>query len=242
MNTRVRLGYIVPFIDGNFKTTGFTPDRVASRFDIDHDLNFQLQYAIPTFEVDVGWQGAGRVWLEYWELYYKGDFLSPSFEGVTWKNLKVPPGEIGIVDYRFRTIALNGRLDIPVLDFVTLQIVATTRYVHWETKMRVPKTGQKDEAHIDYLFPCIGPGFDVFVVDKVYVYGSVQWLDLELGFGKGEDVITHYREAHAGVRLELVETAHVGVEFYCLEVGLDNDRDSYRMRVIGPRIWVEVQF
>ncbi len=242
MNTKVRLGYIVPFIDGNFKVNGFTPDRVASRIDVNNDLSFKLQYCTPVFEVDVGWQGAGRVWIEYWELAYKADFLSPSFEGVTYKNLKVPSQEIGIVDYRFRTISLNGRLDIPVLDFVTLMIVATTRYVHWENEIRVPKTGQKDVANTDYIFPAIGPGVDVFVTDKIYVYGSVQWLDLDLGFGKKHNVITHYREAHGGLRLELLESAHIGVEFYILEVGLKNKRDSYRQRIIGPRIWVEVQF
>jgi len=240
MNTRVRLGYIVPWIDGNFKTTGFTPDHFPSRIDLANDLHLTLQYAIPAFEVDIGWPGAGRVWVEYWEADFKGDFLSQPFEGVTFKNLVVPTDEIGIVDYRFRTISLNGRLDIPVLDFVTLQLIATTRYVHWDTTVRVPKTGQKEQTNFDVIFPCIGPGVDVFIVDKVYFYGSLEWLDLS--FGGGHQLVYHYREAHAGIRLELIDAAHVGGEFFLLEVGLNSKRHSYRQRILGPRIWVEVQF
>jgi hypothetical protein len=240
MTTRIRLGYIVPFIDGNFKVTGFTPENAPTRFDLNNDLHLNLQYAIPTFELDVGWQGAGRVWIEYWEAVFTGDFVSPAFQGVAFKNLVIPPDEIGIVNYRFRTISLNGRLDIPLLDWLTLQVILTTRYIHWETRFRAPKLGLRDVSNFDVIIPAVGPGLDVFVVDKVYLYGSIEWLDIS--YGGGHNLVYHYREAHAGLRLELVEAAHIGVEYYLLEVGADDSRHSYRQRIMGPKVWLEAQF
>ncbi len=240
MTTRVRLGYIVPFIDGNFKVTGFTPENVPTRFDLNNDLHLNLQYAIPTFEIDVGWQGAGRVWIEYWEAVFTGDFVSPPFNGVAFKNLVIPPDEIGVVNYRFRTIALNGRLDIPVLDWVTLEIILTTRYVHFETRFRAPKLDSKEVSNYDVIIPGLGPGLDIFIVDKVYLYGSIEWLDVS--FGGPQNHVYHYRDVHGGVRLELIEQSHIGIEYYMLEVGAEDSRHSYRQRIMGPKVWVEVQF
>ena len=239
LNIKIRLSYIVPFIEGNFKVTGYTPDNFPSRLDLVHDLGLTLQYAIPAFEVDVGWPGAGRVWLEYWEAVFKGDFLSPDFLGVAFKNLVVPSDDVGIVEYSFRTIALNGRLDIPVLDWLTLEIIATTRYAHWNTTMRVPQIGAKEISNLDAIFPCIGAGFDLFIVDQIYAYGSVEYLDFSIF---GGSIVSHYTEIHGGLRLEFIQQAHVGAEFYMLEVGLNDSRHSYRQRILGPRIFVEVQF
>jgi hypothetical protein len=112
--------------------------------------------------------------------------------------------------------------------------------MHWETRFRAPKIDAKEVSNFDVIIPAVGPGFDIFIVDKVYLYGSVEWLDLS--YGGGHNLVYHYREAHAGVRLELVEAAHIGVEYYLLEVGAEDSRHSYRQRIMGPKVWVEVQF
>jgi hypothetical protein len=241
LNVKIRLSYIVPFIEGNFKVTGFTPGVPPSRLDLVHDLDLSLQYAIPAFEVDVGWPGAGRIWLEYWEADFNGNLISPPFEGVAFKNLVVPPDDVGIVDYRFRTISLNGRLDIPIVDWLTLELIVTGRYAHWQTTFRVPEIGAKEVANYDTILPALGPGFDFFIIEQIYAYGSLEWLDFSLGIG-GRSAVYHYTEIHGGLRVEIIQSAHFGLEFYMLEVGVTDDRHSYRQRILGPRVWVEVQF
>jgi hypothetical protein len=34
----------------------------------------------------------------------------------------------------------------------------------------------------------------------------------------------------------------VGVELYVLEIGVRSDRFEYYQRILGPRVWVGVQF
>lgn len=243
MGTKVRLGYVVPFLDGHFRVAS-PPPRFATEFDLQRDLDLHLAYAVPTFELELGWKGAGRVWAEYWEAQYHGSFLSPQPAEATFRNLVVPATEVAAVEYRFRTVAVRGAVEIPILDWVTLSLVGTTRYVHWFTKVRAPRQFQRQEANFDGIAPGIGPGVDVFITDKVYVYGDIAWLDFSLGglLGDKKGPEIHYREGHAGVRLELIEHAHVGVELYFLEVGIEDGRYDYRQRILGPRIWVEIQF
>jgi hypothetical protein len=225
--------------------TGAIMNPAPSTFDLQKDWDLHLDYAVPTFELELGWKGAGRVWAEYWEVSYEGDFLSPAPIEAVFRNLQVPATEVGVVDYRFRTVAVRGALDIPILDFITLSIIGTTRYVHWFTKVRAPRQFLRDEATLDAFLPGIGPGADVFVFDKVYLYGDITWLDISFAGilpGEKHGPKIKYREAHGGVRLELLEQAHVGVEFYLLETGVKDDRHNYNQRIMGPRIWVGISF
>ena len=106
--------------------------------------------------------------------------------------------------------------------------------------MREPISGLRDRENVDAYSPAFGAGVDMFVTDMVYIYGSVQWLDLPSGFLGGP--VLHYREVHGGARLEIVDHCMIGVEFYWLEVDVTAVRASYRQQMIGPRVWVGVQF
>ncbi|MBI3722926.1 hypothetical protein HY251_03070 [bacterium] len=237
LGTRVRLGYLLPFTDGSFKVSAYH-GAFANRFDFKRDVDLQPEFITPTFEAEVGWQGAGRVWVEYWEAHQKGEVIAPFESTLAYRNITIPRSDTARVSYQFRTVALHGSLDIPILDWVTLKITGTTRYAHFFTELRDRRIFLKDENNYDILIPGLGAGFDAFILDKIYVYGSLEWLD----FSFFNHAPIHYREALLGVRLELLEYAHLGVEFYGLEIGVTSPRSEYHQRVLGPRIWVGIQF
>jgi hypothetical protein len=240
MQFKVRLGYLVPFLEGNFKVSGGTPGILPTRLDLNSDLDLKLAYAIPTFEVELAWPNTARIWADYWEATWIGNFLSPGYDPTTFKNIMIPAYEVGTVNYNFRTIGAHAALEIPIVDFITLELIGTVRYVHYGTRLEAPRSGIRDRDNVDAYSPGIGAGADMFVTDMVYIYANVQWLDVSFGFIKGPAL--QYREVHAGARLEIVSHAMIGVEFYWLEVNVSSATDDYRQRMIGPRVWVGVEF
>ena len=82
----------------------------------------------------------------------------------------------------------------------------------------------------------------------ISVYGDVQWLDFRTStFGAEDKRLTFkYREWRAGVRLELVEHAHIMAEYYSIETlvreGFNENKEEYRQNLQGVRVQVAILF
>jgi hypothetical protein len=234
----VKLGYLYPFLEGNFRIKS-TYNSLATRLDLQKDLHIQPAYILPTFDLQFGWRSIGRVWFDYFEIQETGEFGRP-FEPTYYRNVVIPPNEVALATYGFRTIGLHGAMAIPILDFVTLELIATTRYVWFHSTVRAPRVPfTVDESHLEAIIPGLGPGFDLSLLDKLYLSGDFAWIDFSV---PKEHPLVHYREGHLGGRYELFDHLHIGAEVVWLEVDLQNSRFNYVQRVIGPRIWVAAVF
>jgi len=93
---------------------------------------------------------------------------------------------------------------------------------------------------MDIVFPSLGPGFDMFIFDKIFLFGEATWLDFTYN---NRNPVIRSRELHAGVRLELVEHAHIALEFLAVQLKVvKGHRREFNQQVVGPHIFVQIAF
>ena len=235
---QIHLGYLYPFLTGDHKiqASSLAP---GTRLDLQRDLHIEPRYILPTFEVQVGWSGIGRVWVDYFEMSYLGHF-GGTYTTTFYRNVIIPEDEVGLETYTFRTVGLHGSISIPVLDFITLELIFTTRYVYFYSQVKAPAVlGLRDEATLNTIIPGLGPGFEFFILDKFYAYGDLAWIDFTV---PQKRPLVHYREGHLGVRYEMFSNIHIGGEVVWLDVDIANYRINYHQDLIGPRFWIALAF
>lgn len=249
--TRVHLGYYVPRQTGFYRVDGSGEDEKGSHLDFDEDLNLTPIFLMPTFEIGLNWNNGGTVNLQYTEAKWTGAAVvdrDMRFEGKT-----IQRDELLITRFRFRSIALRGELDIPIADWLRAYIVTTQRYFKFETTMRLAKRNSRRifRAHdtLETIVPTIGLGVDVLIWNVISVYGEVQYLDFTTDlFGttsqsdeRGYE--SRYHDFRVGVRLELVEHAHVSVEYFGLELRSKlGNSEIYEQDLHGIRVEVSILF
>jgi hypothetical protein len=242
--TRVNLGYYVPFLfGGDIQLDGDDGEIKGSELDFGRDLDLQPVWLMPTFEVALSWANAGRLMIQYTEAEWVG-------EERMRRNLKIEEKIFRanrIIDsrYRFRTIALVGRLDIPIADWLSAWIVTTQRYVKYEARFKELPGERRVHNSLETFLPVIGIGLEAYVYDMITIYGDLQYLDFTTSMFGGEDNehVQRYREWKVGARLMLVEHAHVMVEFYSLETRVkERETDFYKQELQGVRVQVAILF
>lgn len=248
LNTRVVLGYwALPELSGRFVLDSRL-GQGGSRWSFRRTVDLNELLVLPTFEVTFGWQNAGAITLQYVEAQWEGEtqtFVPLRFEEQIFNN-----GTLLETRYRWRSIAVRGELDIPVLDWVSAKIVTTQRYVKHEVRVRgfSPTQAASERNSFEAIIPTIGAGADVLIWNVISVYGDVQWLDFRTStFGAEDKRLTFkYREWRAGVRLELVEHAHIMAEYYSIETlvreGFNENKEEYRQNLQGVRVQVAILF
>ncbi len=115
----------------------------------------------------------------------------------------------------------------------------------FESKIRSVQNGISDRNSVETLVPTVGLGLDVSIWQIISAYGDLQYLDFSLDWFGAKDGRWdyNYREWRLGVRLELVEHAHVLLEWYSLELTVEDGRqDRYKQSLMGPRIQVAILF
>lgn len=243
LQTRVQLGYWVADLRGKSKLDGFNNAQEGSNLSFRRVLELDPIFVLPTFEVHLSWANAGRVSVQYLEAGWDGE--TQTAVGRNIEEVFIEPGNILDTRYRFRSIALAGELHIPILDFATLRLMATTRYVyHWQKVRAFPK-GASVKNRVEGLIPVLGAGVDVYVWDMITIYGDMQWLDFRTSlFGGGDEQYEFgYREWRLGVRLELVEHAWIMLEWFHLETKvIEGGAEEYEQRLGGPRLQVAILF
>lgn len=243
LETRVQLGYWVTDLEGYVKVDGFGGTLEGSKLYFDRTLGLQQIFVVPTFEVHLAWQNAGRVSIQYFEGYWYGEQVST--KPLTYEENVIPPGSYLESRYRFRTIALAGELQIPLTDFLVGKLITTQRYVKFESKIRAIEQGISDRNSVETLVPTVGVGLDVLVWDMISAYGEFQYLDFTIDWFGAKDGRWdfRYQEWRLGVRLELVEHAHVMLEWYSLDLTVEDGRqDRYKQELQGPRLQVAILF
>jgi hypothetical protein len=247
LETRVNLGYWVPKLDGYIQVNGKgNPGQFGSKLSFNRVLGLEQLYVLPTFEVQLSWANAGAVSLQYFEAVWHGH----EFSGVprNFEEATISAGSFIDTTYHFRTIALAGALYIPLTDFLTGKIITTQRYVRYETNIRstfpTPVLVSRRNS-VETLIPTIGVGLDASIIQQIAVYGDIQWLDFTTDWAGASNTrwTYKYREWHLGVRLELVEHAHVSVEWFFLDTTvIDGGRERYTQTLQGPRVQVAILF
>lgn len=243
LQTRVQLGYWVPRLTGYAQVAGFDGERPGSQLSFRRVLQLDPAYVLPTFEVHLAWQNAGRVYAQYIENVWHGEAVTdvPRF----FEEAEFPAGAFIETRYRFRTIALGGELHIPISDFLTLRLITTQRYVKHEIRVRSVTQGISERNSVETFMPTIGGGIDIFIWNVISAYGDIQWLDVSTSLFGAVDPRWKYRyvEWRVGVRLELVQHAHLALELYSLDTTItDSGRDRYRQYLFGPRLQVAILF
>jgi hypothetical protein len=119
--------------------------------------------------------------------------------------------------------------------------------------MRVAKRGGRRifRAHdtLETIVPTIGLGVDVLIWNVISAYGEIQYLDFTTDlFGTASQsdergYESRYHEFRVGLRLELVEHAHVSVEYYGLELRSKlGNAEIYEQDLHGFRVEVSILF
>lgn len=243
LQTRVQLGYWVPDLRGYVKVDGFNDRVEGSKMYFDRVLDLEQIFVVPTFEVHLSWQNAGRISVQYFEAAWYGEEVTQVQR--QYEENTFPAGSFIESRYRFRTIALAGDLQIPLTDFLTARLITTQRYVRFESKLRSIQNQISDRNSVETLVPTVGVGLDVLIWDIISAYGEIQYLDFTLNwFGAKDDRWEFsYREWRIGVRLELVQHAHVMVEWFSLELTVEDGlSDRYKQDLQGPRLQVAILF
>ncbi len=235
--TRVRLGYYLPIVTGSSRVD--EGDQKGAKLNYENDLDLDPEFFVPTFEVALTWKNGGRIWIQYMEQVWQGERIN---EGAfDWDAGFYFPGELLDSRYRFRTIALGGAIDIPIVDYVTLSIITTQRYMKHELRIRGNLSSEKDS--FETLIPGLGAAAEVLIWGPIFAYGDIQWLDFRTNlFGTTEERSFKYREWRAGVRFELVEHSFVLVEWYSLQTIVKDDTDRYKQSFDGVRVQVSILF
>lgn len=242
--TRVRLGYYVPDLRGFVKLDTFDDRTAGSELSFTRTFDLDPILVLPTFEVSFFWENAGGIYVQYMEAGWQGEMQT--FSPLRFEEQVIEPGQILDTRYLYRSIAIGEELQVPLADFLTLRLLATQRYVRHEIKVQGFRgAGFSARNSLETIVPTVGVGFDAFIWNVISGYGSIQWLDFRTGmFGDKDDRWeTSYKEFHLGVRLELVEHAHVLVEYFHFETKVtDGRRETYRQQLAGPRIMVAILF
>lgn len=237
MVTRVRLGYYLPIVDGSTRVS--TSNRPGDKLDFRRDLDLDPEFLVPTFEIALTWQNGGKIWIQYMEQVWQGETISD--KAFDWDAGVYFAGELLDSRYRFRTIALGGAIDIPIVDYVTLSIITTQRYIKHEMRIRGDISSERDS--FETLIPGLGLAGEVLIWGPIYAYGDIQWLDFRTDlFGTSEERSFKYREWRVGARFELVEHAFVLVEWYSLQTIVKDDTDRYKQSFDGVRVQVSILF
>lgn len=240
--TRVRLGYYVAQVSGDLRVDGNhgTPGN-GTKLDFDKDLDLDPVFLLPTFEVALTWANGGRLWIQYIETVWQGEKVIK--EPFRFDNTKYPRYEVADTRYSYRTISFAQAVDIPLTEYITLYILSTERYIRHETRIRAKYTSRN--SSLEAILPGIGLGAEVLVYDMITLYGDVQWLDFTTSFlgGQDKELTLKYREWRAGIRLMLVEHAHILVEWYSLQtIVKEGTQERYKQLLDGVRIEVSVLF
>lgn len=247
LETRVRLGYYLPELRGFVRVDParrISSNRRGDEIDFLRKLDLAQQFVVPTFEVELAWPNVGGLRVQYLEALYQGETQS-QFQILQFEEQRINVSNVLNTRYRFRTVALGGHVDIPLAEFITLKVMSTFRYVKNEIRIRATPQGISVRNSQESIVPTIGAGIDVFIWNVISVYGDIQWLDFRTSILGAEDSRWrfHYREWRAGVRLELIEHAHVMVEWYSLTLGIrDYFTEEYLTDLQGLRVMVSIQF
>lgn len=247
LTTRVRLGYFVPFLEGFVRldtARSVTVPRRGDSLDWNDRLDLNPNFLVPTFEVELAWEQTGGLRLQYLESHWRGEFQN-NISIFQVEEVRINQSSLLDSDYRFRTIALGGYIDIPLAEFLNARVMSTFRYVKNEVRIRAPRQGLSVRNSQESIVPTVGGGLDVFVWNIISVYGDIQWLDFRTSvLGANNDRWRfRYREWRAGVRLELVEHAHVSVEWYSLFLDIrDYNHETYQTDLQGVRVMVSIAF
>jgi len=246
LQTRVQLGYWVPLLEGKIKLDGFKGQIKGSNLSFKRVLDMDPALVIPTFEVHLNWASLGKISLQYIESRWTGERVTAvprKFEEVL-----IEPASILETVYYYRSIAFTGELEVPILDFAKLRLLFTTRYVKHEVRIREYKTtGRVASMHnsVEGILPVLGAGAEMFIWGPIWLYGDIQWLDFRTSLFGGSDkrYDLKYLEWHAGARLELVEHAHISLEYFLLETTVrKSDTDEYEQGLHGFRLQVAILF
>jgi len=247
LTTRVRLGYFLPILNGfvRLDTARTVQDRRRGEaLDWERQLDLDQNFLMPTFEIELAWEQTGGLRLQYIEAHWRGE-VQNNQRIFQVEERRINVSNILETRYIFRTIALGGYVDIPLMEFLNARVMTTFRYVKNEIKIRASPQGVSVRNSQESLVPTVGAGLDVFVWNIISVYGDIQWLDFRTSaFGGADDRWRfRYREWRAGVRLELVEHAHVSVEWYSLFLDIrDYSNETYRTDIEGIRVMVSIAF
>lgn len=247
LQTRVRLGYYLPTLRGFLRVDParrLGSKRRGDRIDFLRKLDLDQQLIVPTFEVELAIPNVGGLRIQYLESLFRGE-VQNNFQILQFEEQRINVANILDSRYRFRTIALGGHLDIPLADFITLRGMTTFRYIKNEVKIRASPQGISVRNSQEAIVPTIGAGLDILIWNVISAYGDLQWLDFRTTLLGGTDDrwSFRYREWRAGVRLELVEHAHVMVEWYSLFIeARDYNTEKYNTDLQGLRVMVSIQF
>ena len=248
LTTRVQLGYYVPLHAGQVRIDGKN-GQSGSKISFRRTLDLDPLFVMPTFEVSFGWANGGRLWGQYLEGAWNGE--TQTARPVFFEEQIFPSQTFIDSRYRYRTIALGGELHSPITEWALGRVLTVQRYVKHEVRIRgfngqTTFTAARDS--LETFVPTIGVGVDILAFGVVTVYGDIQWLDFRtdvLGGKKGKYEV-NYREWRAGVRLELVEHAHVMAEWFSLEHrfrrGRTGEQESYLNELNGVRVQVAILF
>lgn len=246
LETRVLLGYWLPRLSGKLKLEGkFQP---GNDFSFRRHMDLEDLLVLPTFEVGLMWRNGGRVAIQYMEAFWNGETQLDNTR--SFKDIDLPINSVIDSTYKYRSIALQAELHIPIYDFAVLRIIQTTRYIKHETKIRSFDRLNVISVHntLEAIVPEIGVGADVSIWGPIHVYGDIQWLDFRTSINGAQEnrFKFHHREYKLGVRLELVDQAHVLVEWFSLEHsvkdGKRNSAEYYEQNLNGIRVQVAVLF
>jgi hypothetical protein len=245
LSTRVNLGYWPADLTGYLQVDARDGTK-GSKFSFDRVLELEDIFVIPTFEVSFAWENGGRIGIQYLEGVWYGEAVNG--QPRRYEESVFNAGDFLESRYRYRTIALMGEVFIPltfISDALTLRIITTQRYIKQESKIRSVTSRQSERNSIETLVPTLGVGIDLLIWEVISGYADIQYLDFTTSWFGGEDGRweMHYREWHVGVRLELVEHAHVMLEWYSVETTVEDGRkDKYRQDLSGPRLQVAILF
>lgn len=240
--TRVRLGYYLPILEGEVKLDGQPDGLEGTAMSFNRHLDLEPVFIIPTFEVELSWDNAGRLYIQYLEHQWRGETqVTKNFQ---FEEQTLRSGTVITNRYRFRTIALGGAMDLPIADFIKAYILTVQRYVKYDLKVRgLPAFAGRNS--LETFVPTIGAGVDILVWNIISAYGDFNWIDFRTSVLGGEDDRWEFKyvEWRAGLRLELVKHAHVMVEYYHLRLQVeDGGKERFDHKMAGFRIHVSVLF
>jgi hypothetical protein len=246
LQTRVQLGYWVPLLEGKIKLDGFKGQLTGSNLSFKRVLDMDPALVVPTFEVHLNWASLGKISLQYIESRWTGEKVTAVAR--KFEEVLIEPASILETTYYYRSISFTGELEVPILDFAKLRLLFTTRYVKHEVRIREYKTTGRLASmrnSVEGILPVLGAGGEVFIWGPIWLYGDIQWLDFRTSLFGGSDkrYDLKYLEWHAGARLELVEHAHISVEYFLLETTVRKGRtDEYEQGLHGFRLQVAILF
>ena len=232
---RIRLGYWFPYADFKFSKDG--ANSLGTRVDDDNDLAANYAFVFPTFELEFQAPPYGRVELSFADLLFEGDQFARS--SISYGNITIPANESLESEFEFRTATLYGTIFIDLAEGLKGGLVVGTRYVHYFTKLESNTAFVEDDDTIDSLLPVLGISIEGFVLEKIWMFARLIWLDFTYGDG---DVEVFHREWQVGVSLIIAPYFAITAEWLHLEIDIEDGGSEVRTDFRGPRIGAEVRF